>query len=111
MRNSFSHFIEISFADRPTILSSIPSNITMNSSESREINCTAIGNPQPKTYWLNSQMGIESNSILLLNASATKTSIETFTCVAENSVGKDMKTVSVTFLGEFVLCSDFHSLN
>lgn len=63
------------------------------------INCTAIGNPLPNTYWYDGNKTI-SNQTLILNATGKASALQNFTCVSVNAFGVDTETIVVNFISE-----------
>ena len=75
-------------------------------------NCSAVGNPAVHTYllYVNGIMN-DSNSLGVWSRTITTRGVFNFTCVANNTLGTDSRTVAVTVNGKWkAFCTDLLSI-
>lgn len=86
--------------DPPKILSDLPTNVTILNNEEISIECKALGNPYPKISWQLPSGDVLSGAQLNISAEVRTDISGNFICLAENSVGLDMKAVYVNIIGK-----------
>ena len=92
------------FSVRAEIVDFVASATTVCTDEVVTFNCTAVGNPAVHTYKLysNDKMVNESSSGLWRQSMTTAGQF-VYTCVANNTLGSDNRTVNLTVNGKFEL--------
>lgn len=103
-KKSFSYQVNLLTAPTIAVVDSKTSEVTFNDYDAQEVTialgktlnleCEAEGNPKPTTRWLKSDEEITSESSLNIE-SLTNDDAGTYTCIAENSLGRARKTVKV----------------
>lgn len=86
----------VTVVESPQIFSNF-NNVTLFTNQSKEVECQARGTPDPETYWTFDGVKINAGSKIIFKSSMPPGD---YVCVAENSEGKNEKTLHFTAINK-----------